>query len=320
MKKLKPFYNKQTIEQVRSLVTHCEQWTDARKLISDYLNIHPDNATRMNKKYVFWKAPSGTDQNLETPRRKIRRLFMDIETSPNVVLSWRIGFKINLEHSNILRERAIICIGYKWEGEKQVYALRWDENQDDKVMLENFLKIANEADEIVMHNGDKFDLPWVKTRCLFHGLNPFPSYKTVDTLQWARRKFYFNSNKLDYIAKFLGLEGKIKTEYNLWKSIVLDKSDASMNMMLDYCKKDVSLLEMVWKKLCLAVPHKTHVGVLSGAEKWTCPHCGSKNVKLNKTRVTSNGTIQYQMKCLDCGGYYTISQAAYKLFIGEVTS
>jgi DNA polymerase elongation subunit (family B) len=319
MKKRYPVYDQSTITEIKKLVDNCSDWLSARKIISESLGIHPDNATRMNKKYGFWIS----DDDLESEKplfksRKMKRLFMDIETSPNVVLSWRIGYKINLEHSNILKERAIICIGYKWEGEKEVYALHWDENQNDKKMLEDFLKIANDADEIVMHNGDKFDLPWFKTRCIFHGLTPLPSYKTVDTLQWARRKFYFNSNKLDYIAKFLGLEGKIKTEYNLWKEIVLNKSSASMKLMLDYCKKDVCLLESVWKRLSLVVSHKTHVGVLNGSEKWACPHCGSKNVKLHKVKVTASGTTQFEMKCEKCSAYYTISKSDYSDFLNSL--
>lgn len=243
--------------------------------------------------------------------RKIKRLFWDIETSPNVVLSWRIGYKINISHDNLLKERAIICIGYKWEGDPVVHVIHWDKDQNDRSMLEAFLKVANEADELIAHNGDSFDMPWFKTRCLFHGLQTIPDYKTVDTLQWARRKFYFNSNKMDYIAKFLGMGGKIKTEFDLWKEIVLNSCPAAMKRMCDYCKKDVALLEQVWKRLSAVVPQKTHVGVLTGSDKWTCPRDGSQNVCVTKTRVTAAGTVSYQMQCNDCGSYYTISARAH---------
>ena len=118
-------------------------------------------------------------------------------------------------------------------------------------MLQEFIKVANEADEMVGHNGDKFDLTWIRTRCLFHGIEMFPKYATIDTLKQARSKFKFNSNRLDYIASFLGIGKKIETKFGLWKSILLDKDKEAMKLMIEYCKGDVKLLEEVFLKMWL---------------------------------------------------------------------
>lgn len=244
----------------------------------------------------------------------MKRLIWDIETSPNVVLSWRVGYKINIDNDNILKERSIICIGYKWEGEKEAHILTWDKEQNDKAMLAKFLKIADQADELVAHNGDSFDMPWFKTRCLYHGLQCFPTYKTVDTLQWARRQFYFNSNKLNYIAQYLGIGAKLHTEFGLWKAICLRNCKKSLKLMSDYCKRDVILLEKVWARLAMATPHKTHIGVMHGGEAWSCPRCQSEDVKKNKTRVSALGTLRHWMKCNSCGGYHPISQVAFEKY------
>ena len=166
-----------------------------------------------------------TPQTLKTKRR---RLFFDIETSPNIGLFWEAGYKKNIDYSNIIQERAIICICYKWEDEKEVYSLQWDSKQNDKTMLTKFIEVANLATEMVGHNGDKFDLAWIRTRCLFHHIPMFPKYLTIDTLKVARQKFRFNSNRLNYIADFLGLGQKIKTEYSLWKDILLHKDKVAM--------------------------------------------------------------------------------------------
>ena len=183
-----------------------------------------------------------TPKTLQTKRR---RLFFDIETSPNIGLFWEAGYKKNIDYSNIIQERAIICICYKWEDEKEVYALQWDSKQNDKAMLLKFIEVANLSNEMVGHNGDKFDLAWIRTRCLFHHIPMFPKYLTIDTLKVARQKFRFNSNRLNYIADFLGLGQKIKTEYSLWKDILLHKDKIAMEKMIKYCKKDVVLLEKV---------------------------------------------------------------------------
>jgi uncharacterized protein YprB with RNaseH-like and TPR domain len=168
-----------------------------------------------------------------------KRLFFDIETSPNIGFFWTAGYRQTISHENIIKERAIICICYKWAGDEKIYSLNWDDEQSDKQLLESFILVANEADELVGHNGDRFDLPWIRTRCLYHRIPVFPNYTTLDTLKHARSKFRFNSNKLDYIAKFLGVGQKIHTSYDLWKKVILDKDEESLQYMIEYCKKDV---------------------------------------------------------------------------------
>lgn len=246
---------------------------------------------------------------------KLKRLFLDLETAPLVALTWRIGYKIQISHDNIIKERAIICAGYKWAGEKKVYCPTWDRDQNDRSMLESLIPVLNQADEIVMHNGDRFDMPWVKTRCLFHRLPTFPDYKTIDTLQWAKRKFLFSSNRLDYIAKFLGMEGKIKTEFGLWKDIVLRHDDAALAKMVRYCKNDVVQLEKVYDELAAVVSHKTHAGVIEGLDNWSCPHCASTNVYGNGTRISASGTKYHRMQCKDCGRWYRINNVAHGRYL-----
>ena len=246
--------------------------------------------------------------------RKIRRLFWDIETSPDVVFSWRAGHKITIDPESILKERAIICIAWKWEDEDEVHCLTWDHRQNDRAMLKAFLAVAAEADELVAHNGDRFDIAWFRTRCLFHGLPTLPAFKTVDTLKWAKGLYYFNSNRLDYIAKFLGLERKHKTGRALWHRVVLDNDREALVQMVEYCKQDVLVLQQVWTKLRLSARPATHAGVLAGEANWSCPHCGSTNVRKSKTRVSAAGVASHQMRCNGCHGFYTISTSAYKRY------
>lgn len=246
-----------------------------------------------------------TSQTLSLLKPKRRRLFWDLETSPNIGLFWEAGFKKNIDYSNIIKERAIICVCYKWEDEKEVHSINWNKSQSDKSLLEKFLPIANSASELVAHNGDKYDLAWLRTRCLFHKLPMFPTYTTIDTLKVARSKFRFNSNRLNYIATFLGLGQKIKTEYNLWKDILLKNDAKAMDEMIKYCKRDVVLLEKVFKELRVHIAPKTHYGVLFGAGKSSCPECGSEDIIRNKRVVTAAGSIRHQFRCKTCGKYHS---------------
>ncbi len=181
------------------------------------------------------------------PEIPVRRLFFDIETSPNTVFSWSVGRKINIDHSNILDERAVICVCWKWEGNDTVGYLKWNKG-DDKQMLKEFCKILNSADEIVTHNGDSFDVKWLRTRCLLHGIEMNPKFKSIDTLKVARKYFRFNSNRLNYLGQYLGVGQKIHTEFSLWKDVMKGDAAALANMVT-YCQQDVRLLEQVYNKL-----------------------------------------------------------------------
>ena len=242
----------------------------------------------------------------------IKRLFFDIETSPNIGLFWTAGYKLNIGHESIIKERAIICICYKWVGDKKTYSLTWDKNQNDKTLLENFIKVANTADELVGHNGDRFDLAWIRTRCLYHRIPMFPNYTTIDTLKSARSKFKFNSNKLDYIAQFLGIGKKIHTGYDLWKKIILSNDKKALEDMVIYCQGDVELLEKVYLELTNYLPAKTHHGIAAGGEKYSCPECGCDDMAFSQKRFTALGTPRIQLQCKKCGKYHTVSQRIYE--------
>ncbi len=187
-------------------------------------------------------------EEVVAPPRPRRRLFFDIEVSANIVFSWRIGRDVSLSPADIIQERAIMCVCWKWEGDKKLYSLEWD-NGCDKKLLASFAAVIDSADEVVTQNGDSFDIKWLRGRCVYHNIPVSPKFNSIDTLKMARAGFKFNSNKLDYMGEYLGLGRKIKTEYDLWKNITLKNDKTSMNKMVRYCKQDVALLENVYNKL-----------------------------------------------------------------------
>lgn len=247
-----------------------------------------------------------------------KRLFFDIETSPNIMFSWTAGYKLNLPPENILTERAIICICYKWEHSSKVYSLEWKKG-DDKQLLLDFMKIMNEADEIVGHNSDNFDIKWIRTRCLNHRIPAIPEYISLDTYKFAKKYFRFNSNKLNYISQFLGFGNKIKTEFSLWKKIVLENDLLAMTKMIKYCKKDVVLLEQVYKTLQPYVKHKTHIGVLKGGLKIDCPECASSHTQSRGTTVSAVGVIKRRCQCMDCKKWFAVANNTFNKELSKRT-
>ena len=188
------------------------------------------------------------DRIMQQKDRPKTKLFFDIEVSPDIVLSWGIGRKISLSHEAIIQERAIICICWKWAGEDKVYSLKWNKGCD-KEMIQKFAKIADTADELIAQNGDNFDIKWLRTRCIYHGIPISPKFNSIDTLKMARQGFRFNANRLDYMGRFLGYGGKVDTNFDMWKDILLKNDAKQMTLMVDYCKEDVILLEKVYNRL-----------------------------------------------------------------------
>jgi uncharacterized protein YprB with RNaseH-like and TPR domain len=246
-----------------------------------------------------------------------KRLFFDIETSPNIGLFWEAGWKKTIPTDNIIKERAIICICYKWQGKTKVHSLQWDAEQNDADMLRAFIEVANKADELVGHNGDRFDLRWIRTRCLFHRIDMFPRYLSIDTLKVARSKFNFQSNRLDYISKFLGYEGKIKTNFGLWKDILLKNSKKAMKEMVTYCCEDVVQLEKVFLDLSPHIETRQHHAMNNGSRRCVCPECGSSNYQIATTRYSAQGFKKVQLKCKDCYKYFTVAGTNLKNYVDE---
>jgi hypothetical protein len=236
---------------------------------------------------------------------KRKRLYFDIETSYMICKTFYIGRKVFLDHKSILHHAKIICICWKWEGGK-MGSLTWDGKQDDKKMLEAFIRIANSADEIVAQNGDAFDIRWLRTRCIFHRIPMFPSYTTIDTLKAARSKFRFPSNRLDFMGGYLGVGNKIKTDGELWDKVILNKCPLALKKMVRYCKQDVALLENIHQLMNPYLLAKTHYGVLNDRKsRESCPECGSSKTRKMRKMVSATGSMKQQYVCGDCGKYHT---------------
>ena len=261
-----------------------------------------------------------TEVRREAPEvYKPKRLFYDIETSYNLVKSWRIGYNLNINMNDIIQERAIITVAYKWAGEEEVTVLSWD-NGCDKKLIEQFMPVLAEADELVGHNVDRYDTKFITTRALKHGIKALPKYQSTDTLKLAKRHFMFNSNKLDYIAQFLEIGHKTKHRgLDMWDDIILRNDKKALEEMIEYNIQDVYLTEEVYNKLMeYSIPkinHQVLTGEMKG--KCGCPECGSKKATLVKTYATGAGAKSRLMNCDSCETNYTLSESKYKKEYGE---
>ncbi len=247
----------------------------------------------------------------------IKRLFLDIETSPCIGSFWRPGYNLRLTNDNIEIHARIITAAWKWEGQDKVHSAEWRGAQFeecDKQIIETVVPLMNEADEVIAHYGDGFDVPWIRTRALYHGIVT-GVWKTVDTHTWAKKHFNLPTNKLDDIAEYLGLGRKLPTKYDLWRAITFRADKQAQKDMVEYNKHDVELLELVWDYLRHYVAPPTHQGVYDQKEKWTCPECGAEPKRRQRPVTSAKGIVTHQMYCGVCPRYYMINNSAYQKWI-----
>ena len=249
---------------------------------------------------------------LPTTTWKPKRLFYDIETSYNIVKAWRAGYNLTITPEDIIHERAIITIAYKWEGEDDVTVLSWNKGCDKKI-IEDFVKVMSEADEMVGHNLDRYDTKFIMGRALKHDIPALPKYQSTDTLKLAKKHFMLNSNKLDYIAQYLGLGHKVRHRgISMWDDIILNNCPKALEEMIEYNIHDVVLTEQVYKKLSeYSLPKVNHASKQTG-DKHTCPQCGSTDATLQKTYVAPSGTKTRLMSCNSCSTNFTINNTNYE--------
>lgn len=252
----------------------------------------------------------------------MKRLIFDIEVSPNIAWMWKPEHYTTVSYDNILIEGKIICICWKWAGQHIVHSLTWDKKHNEKKMLEVFIAEANKADEIITHNGEHFDIKWLRTRCSINGVSMMPDYVSLDTYKAAKHHFNFNSNKLAYIAKSFGLGEKMETGGSkLWKRVLMGQTEidnpdfwsrpilgnnpSALAHMVAYCKQDVNLLEKVFDRMNTYMKPKTHYGRTTSS----CPECGSENTVVNMRRITAAGITKVTMHCKNCGKYHSVPES-----------
>lgn len=248
-----------------------------------------------------------------------KRLFYDLETSFCQGHFWRPGYNQTITPEQITDYAKIISIHYKWEGDKDVKHLHWGlTKQCDKSMLKKFIKLMDRADEIITHNGKRFDTPWIRTRAIYHDLPMRPEYNEIDTYKLAKKYLNLPGNRLKDVANYFGLSAKrdpggLKT----WQDVVFNKSQEALDHLLYYGDGDVLTLEEVFNKLLPYVKPNMQYAVLKGGSKYHCPNCGKLGTR-NQARTTAAGTIKHYMTCRrngGCGVSWTINNKTYQDFL-----
>ena len=232
-------------------------------------------------------------------------LFYDIETAPNLAYVWG-QYDQNVVQQ--YREWYLMCFAYRWEHQKKTkvvsltdFELYDEDPEDDREVAQALWNLFDEADIVIAHNGNRFDMRKANARFIVHGLSAPTPVQQIDTLKVARKYFMFNSNKLGDLGQHLKLGKKESTGgFELWVGCMKGEEQA-WKRMIKYARQDVNLLMEVYYKLrpfMTTHPNKNLINETEGS----CPTCCGTN--LMRRGYKRNRTTSYiALQCMDCGSY-----------------
>jgi len=202
----------------------------------------------------------------------------------------------------------LLSFSAKWLGEEKVeYADQSSAGnlEKDAVTLRKVWKLLDQADIVVAHNGRGFDIPVLNARFLHAGIPPPSPYRVFDTLVTAKKVFGFTSNKLEYLANFLGCKVRKRVQrefsgFELWKACLARNRRAWKEMRL-YNIDDILTLEEVYLKLRPWDKQHPNVGMFDDSATPVCPKCGGRVQK--RGLRTSNFGMYQNFQCTECKGW-----------------
>lgn len=170
----------------------------------------------------------------------------------DIPMSQTIGY-FDIESSNLKANFGIMfCYCIKDSESNKIYerliTKKEIETCLDKKVVQQCIKDLKRFDKIVTYYGTRFDLPFVRTRALYHKI-PFPFYKELlhtDVYYMVRNKFCLHRNRLEVAYNALIGDSK-KTHFNeAWLKAMTGNKKA-LKYILSHCRIDVRELEELHK-------------------------------------------------------------------------
>lgn len=237
-----------------------------------------------------------------------RIVLFDLETLPNLPEALKVWTALSTYPGQTLKASisTIICAGWKILGEDTVHCINawdfpdWETNvNEDGPLCRAIYDVIKDADCVITHNGKRFDWKFLQTRLVFHGLEILPSINHVDTCAEAKRYLLMFNNRLNTVAKFLTNSEKMDHEgWELWVK-VHGRDPKAMATMTEYCKKDVLVLEDVFKKLKPFIKTLPNQNLFNPLKEKACPTCGSSRLGPRGKYHTKTRSYKRYM-CADC--------------------
>lgn len=238
--------------------------------------------------------------------KKQKLIYIDVENSHDVVAKFGL-YPEYVNPGQIIQGWYMFCACWAYDDSPVIKGVSIHQFKDtfkkdhtnDYHVVKELREAIMKADVIVAHNGDKFDIPKLNARLIYHRLPPLPTkLKTIDTLKLAKKHFRFTANRLDYLGKYLGVGCKVRNPEGLWMD-ALQGIASALRQMFGYCKGDISLLRNVFKVM---QPYISHTQLRPG-DVLECTKCDHPLQKRGDY-TTATGIKKKRLNCTQCGSWF----------------
>ena len=185
------------------------------------------------------------------------------------------------------------------------YPLYKKDPTSDKALLEEAYHDLSSAGAWVTWYGGGFDVPFVNTRLLSHGMDPMPPVPHIDGWRIARYKMKLHSNRLASVSSFLQITEKTPLDGPIWiKASAGDK--AALQYIKEHNVQDVIVLEEAFNRIKPLISSGPNLSILESLSMERavdlCPICGAKGLVKRGTSIPQTGRRQ-RYHCPSCGGW-----------------
>ena len=256
-------------------------------------------------------------------------LIWDIEVLPEVV--WGYPTRRNNEAIKLrtIKDQSILSVSsawlhdYQFSGEKSIeykdvisfwnpvakftlnkFGLSW-KMHDDKKLCKYIWNLIDEADVIVHHYGDNFDLPKMMARFMYYGMGRPSPVETIDTKK-IYSKIGLPSKKLDEIARYLDIEGKKGSHGDLWFDMY-NGSEEAREAMKVYNNQDVKVTAEVLLKVFPYVDNHTSLAKYNSEGYQVCD-CGSDKYE-SRGYWSAKKRFRKKYQCNVCTKWFSSSKS-----------
>lgn len=241
---------------------------------------------------------------------KAKILIWDIEVLPEIIWGYPTHRSNEAIKLKTIQDQTILSVSSVWfsdyqkKGDKAIAykdVLNFDTNgmHDDYALCKYIWDLLDEADIVVHHYGDNFDVPKVMARFMFYGMGAPSSFETMDTKK-LYSKIGLPSKKLNEIGRYLGVGEKDGSHGDLWFDMY-NGCPKARDAMRKYNNKDVSLTAEILLKVLPYIKAPTSLNKYNGTGK-ACT-CGSHNYQSRGVQATRN-KFKKRYQCQDCGSWF----------------
>lgn len=222
-------------------------------------------------------------------------------------------FKQFIRKEQIVDEWYMLSWSAKWLFETGIVSdvLTPEEAIDgnDKRIMESLWDLIDQADILVGHNIQGFDIQKMNSRFVVNGMMPPSSCQYIDTLYQSRRNFAFSRNDLDYLCGQFKL-GERKADnggMSRWMKCMLGDPE-SLTEMEKYNRQDISASEELYLAMLPWMKGHPNLALYMENKADACHRCGSIDLDWLKLPsgepkcYVTNVNMYPEYRCNKCHG------------------